>query len=239
MGTQHHRAWYIPHSRDRAPHLARIEHTAAALRAAGYDVETDIDTTLRDGTDAHQDRNERLTDRAAALAAKAERKATAAAAAHARHDHACAALPEGGEPIKVGHHSERRHRRALDRAHTTARASIEADAAARSAAESARIAARSTDYRYTPAVIHRRIERQSAELRSIERHLTKYRAAGHTAETSNHMHQLELTKPNSSATSNTGPQYAPNRTPPTAPSSTAAPTYAPDASSTAPAPGTR
>ncbi|MCF8786780.1 DUF3560 domain-containing protein [Rhodococcus ruber] len=187
-------AWYIPHSRDRAPHLARIEHTAAALRAAGYDVETDIDTTLRGGTDAHHDRNERLTDRADALAAKAERKATAADAAHARHDHACAALPEGGEPIKVGHHSERRHRRALDRAHTTARAAIEADAAARSAAESARIAARSTDHRYTPAVIHRRIERQSAELRSIERHLTKYRAAGHTAETSSHMHQLELNK---------------------------------------------
>ncbi|SEE09458.1 hypothetical protein SAMN04490240_4828, partial [Rhodococcus pyridinivorans] len=56
-------AWYIPHSRDRAPHLARIEHTAAALRAAGHDVETDIDTTLRDGTDAHHDHNERLTHR--------------------------------------------------------------------------------------------------------------------------------------------------------------------------------
>ncbi|MGW0021600.1 DUF3560 domain-containing protein [Rhodococcus sp. NPDC003382] len=187
-------AWYLPFSRDRAPQLARIDRTAEALRAAGFEVETDIDTTFRDAADAHRDRDTRLADRAEALAAKADRKAAAAEAAHARHHRACNALPEGGEPIKVGHHSEARHRRALDRAHSTARAAIEADAAARSAAESARIAARSTDHRYTPAVIHRRIERQSAELRSIDRRLAEYHQAGHTAATSSHVQQLELNK---------------------------------------------
>ncbi|MFI2561966.1 DUF3560 domain-containing protein, partial [Nocardia farcinica] len=187
-------AWYIPHSRDRAPQLARIERTVDALRAAGFTVETDIDTALRSADVAHRDRDERLNDRAEALAAKAERKRAAADAARARHDHACNALPEGGEPIKVGHHSEARHRRAIDRAHSTAYAAVTADAAADAAAESARIAARSTDHRYTPSVIHRRIERKSAELRRINRLLTKYDQPEKAASTSRYVKQLELDK---------------------------------------------
>ncbi|MEE2061689.1 hypothetical protein [Rhodococcus artemisiae] len=67
-------AWYLPFSRDRAPQLARIDRTVAALRDAGYDVETDIDTTFRAAADAHRDRDARLTDRAEALAAKAEKQ---------------------------------------------------------------------------------------------------------------------------------------------------------------------
>ncbi|WP_068166599.1 DUF3560 domain-containing protein [Rhodococcus phenolicus] len=191
-------AWYLPFSRDRAPQLARIDRTAEALRAAGYAVDTDIDTELRAAADAHRDRDARLTDRADALAAKAERKADAADAARARHDRACDALPYGGEPVKIGHHSEARHRRALDRAHTTARAAIDADAAAAEATRRATVAAHSTDHRNNPAVIHRRIERQSAELRRIERLLTDYEHAHNTdpgnAARARHIEQLRLDK---------------------------------------------
>ncbi|MFD6859136.1 DUF3560 domain-containing protein [Rhodococcus sp. NPDC060090] len=191
-------AWYLPFSRDRAPQLARIDRTVDALRAAGYDVETDIDTTFRDAADAHRDRNARLTDRAEVLATKANRKTDAANAAHARHDRACDSLPPGGEPVKIGHHSETGHRRALDRAHTTARAARDADALAAETARRAAAAARSTEHRYNPAVIHRRLERQSAELRSIDRQLTTYEQTHHN-DTDNpararHIEQLQLNK---------------------------------------------
>lgn len=45
-----------------------------------------------------------------------ERVQARAAAAWERSEAAVRSLPSGGEPIKVGHHSEGRHRRALERA---------------------------------------------------------------------------------------------------------------------------
>lgn len=46
--------------------------------------------------------------------------------AKSRYDASGRDLPPWGEPIKIGHHSERRHRRALDRAHANMSKSVEA-----------------------------------------------------------------------------------------------------------------
>lgn len=54
------------------------------------------------------------------------RKAANSDAAWDKHMRDVASLPVGGEPIKIGHHSERRHRNAIDKAHNSMRRSIDA-----------------------------------------------------------------------------------------------------------------
>lgn len=162
-------AWYIQRSRDKAADRQNIEATKQALQDAGFDVEVDIDDTRRSAAEVEDARNERQAERVDRLDARADRKHAAADAADARERAASAALPEGGEPIKIGHHSEQRHRNAIERARTALSKSVEADRAARQADERAATAATTTERRYAPSVIRRRIERLSAELRKQER----------------------------------------------------------------------
>lgn len=63
-------------------------------------------------------------------------------------------LPPGGEPIKVGQRSQRRHEEALERAWTTMGKAIEAEHAA---TEAAAAAARATSARYSPVTVANRI----------------------------------------------------------------------------------
>ncbi|MDJ0396497.1 DUF3560 domain-containing protein [Rhodococcus sp. G-MC3] len=126
--------WGIRGSRDRPPQRRIIDATAAALRTAGFDVELDIDTTARPAALVESDRAERQTDRVAALAAlgaKAERRSERADAAWEAEQRAVAALPPAGEPIKIGHHSEGRHRHAIDKAYNATRKAIAATDAAK------------------------------------------------------------------------------------------------------------
>jgi hypothetical protein len=76
-----------------------------------------------------------------------------------------------GQPILVGHHSEGRHRRDLERIHSRTRKSIEAHDNAQHAegrAQSAEARARQLG---DPRAAARRLERSQAELRSVERKL--------------------------------------------------------------------
>ncbi|GAA4665579.1 DUF3560 domain-containing protein [Gordonia humi] len=89
----------------RTAQAAPIRRSAyAQLRAAGYDVDTDIDRTRRTTADVEADKAARAAARADALAAKSDRTHAAADAAEAAQQRAAALLPEGGEPIKIGHH---------------------------------------------------------------------------------------------------------------------------------------
>ena len=111
-------AWFVPNSRDRLPQDHIITRTAAALEAAGFELAPlEIDRTTRRTAEVEAAKIARQADRAAALDAKAERKAANSDAAWEKHMRDVGSLPEGGEPIKVGHHSERRHRNAIDKAH--------------------------------------------------------------------------------------------------------------------------
>ncbi|OFJ54244.1 hypothetical protein BEL07_08440 [Mycolicibacterium grossiae] len=162
-------AWGIPGSRDRQPNLGKIERAAAALREAGHTVTVDLDTAHRDVADAEADRAQRQSDRADALADKAGRRSADAAAAWEAEARASAAVPPGGEPIKIGHHSERRHRRSIERAHQTLGRAIEATDAAAEAARRAEVVAATTAHRHNPATVKNRIDKLEAEQRRDER----------------------------------------------------------------------
>lgn len=163
--------WGLPNSRDRQPNTYKIERAADALRAAGFEVTVSVDASHRDVTEAESERAQRAEARADALADKADRHAGAADAAWAKHDQACAVLPPGGEPIKVGHHSERRHRKAIDRAWDALGNACEASNAAEESARRADVAARATDRRHNPVTIKNRIDKFEAEQRSDQREL--------------------------------------------------------------------
>lgn len=156
-------AWYVPRSRDTAPKTPLITRTTDQLRNAGYTVEITLDTTTRTTADIEHDLTHRRTNRANALTHKAERTDIKALAAAKNADRAHRRLPEGGEPVKIGHHSETRHRNALAKAEATTRKSIEADAEARRAHARADIAAQSNDARYAPVTVANRIKKLRAE----------------------------------------------------------------------------
>lgn len=162
-------AWYVPMSRDRRPNLPRIRAAAAALEAAGFVVELEVDETTRSAAEVEAGKIERQAARVDALEAKAARQQAAAAEAWDRHERDVSRLPEGGEPIKVGHHSEGRHRAAIARADSSARRGIDAMHEAERAAERAEAATHTTSARYNPVTIHNRIEKIGADIRRAER----------------------------------------------------------------------
>ena len=82
--------WGIRSSRDRAPKVRLIELTAEALRASGFDVEIDIDSTARPTAEVEADRIDRQAARVEALELKAGRRseqAESAWEAEQRADH--------------------------------------------------------------------------------------------------------------------------------------------------------
>lgn len=164
-------AWYVPHSRDKTPKRHVVNATAAALEAAGFEVTVILDTTEPDPAEVEDRKLQRESDRAEALAAKADRKQGQAEQAWNRADAAKGALPPFGEPIKVGHHSEKRHTRALDRAWNTLGNAVEADREALEVARRAEVASCATKARHNPVTVANRIEKFAAEVRRIEREL--------------------------------------------------------------------
>ncbi|WP_244296368.1 DUF3560 domain-containing protein [Pseudoclavibacter terrae] len=166
-------AWYVPQSRDRRPKHHVIRPTVAALEAAGFTVTIELDERTRSAAEVDAARTERANDRAAALDAKADRKAADADAAWSKHLHDVDRLPEGGEPIKVGHHSEGRHRKALDRAWSSMGKSVEANEAAEEAERRAKIAASANGARHNPVTVANRIEKLQADERRMQRRITE------------------------------------------------------------------
>ena len=165
-------AWFVPQSRDRLPKLHTINGTKTALEAAGFEVETEIDNTHRATADVEAGKIERQANRVDALFVKAERKTGAEDTAYNKARAALDRLPEGGEPIKVGHHSEGRHRNAIATADNAMRKSVEASADATTSHARADAATHTTDARYSPVTVANRIESLGAELRTLERRIT-------------------------------------------------------------------
>ncbi|SKY96173.1 Domain of uncharacterised function (DUF3560) [Mycobacteroides abscessus subsp. bolletii] len=162
-------SWYVQRSRDARANMPLIEGTKAALEAAGFVVTVQIDDDYRSTRDVEADRVARQEQRVAALSDKAERKASAADAAWEAEKRAVQVLPPDGQPIMVGHHSESRHRKLIERAHSATRRAIDATDEAAAVADRASSAAFTTQFRHSPNVIRRRIDRLEAELRRYER----------------------------------------------------------------------
>lgn len=167
-------SWYVPQSRDRNIKTWITEPTRKALEGAGHEVTLEVDDTARPVSEVEADRIERQEARAEALATKAQRKATRANEAQDAADRAARRLPEGGEPIKIGHHSETRHRNAIDKAWNAQGRAIRADEAATEAQRRAEAATHTTAHRYSPAAVAGRIERLEAEGRKLTRQLNGY-----------------------------------------------------------------
>ncbi|MGW5150672.1 DUF3560 domain-containing protein [Rhodococcus koreensis] len=151
-----------------------IESTAAALRAAGFEVQIEIDATARPTAEVEADRIERQADLVAALEDKAQRRADQADQAWEADRRAHDALPDGGEPVHLGHHSETRHRRAIETAHRTLGQAVAAEEGAKEARRRAESAAVTTSARYNPETVKNRIDslqaRQRADQRLLDGH---------------------------------------------------------------------
>lgn len=192
--SRHLGSWYVPQSRDRTAKTRLIDATAAQLRATGFTVTVDIDDQARPTADVVADQDARHADRVTALHAKAQRLHARAADAENRMNHAHNALPPGGEPLEIGHHSEHRHRRAIEKAHDTLGKSVEADRTAREADRRAEVAATTTAHRHNPGVIARRIDKLRADLRRAERARDGHTRTLFTSTQTGHKH-VETTEP--------------------------------------------
>lgn len=184
--------WFVPQSRDRLPKTHIIGATVSALEEAGFTVTLEIDQALRPTDEVEADRIARQAQRVDALTEKAGRKATAADVAEDKADSLAKMLPLG-QPILIGHHSEGKMRRHFDRIDQTTRAAIAASEEAREVAERAAIAARTTDLRYAPRTVARRIERLEVEQRKYQRAIASYTESSEISEGQQaHLERLEV-----------------------------------------------
>ena len=163
----------IQQSRDRLAKNCMINAAVTALRAAGLDVtEPEIDNDPRPMEEREADRAARMDERADRLEHLALRRAAESDAAETEAAQLGAAMQ--GEPIKVGHHSERRHRRDLDRAHALDEKSWRAAREAQHAATGARSAAAHMRHREDPYRTARRLETLNADRRKVQREMDGY-----------------------------------------------------------------
>ncbi|TMR99583.1 DUF3560 domain-containing protein [Nonomuraea basaltis] len=163
----------LRNSRDRIADRWAINAATEALRAAGHDVEVEIDDTFRDRAQVLEDKADRLEDRRDALETKADRHAGAADAAHNRA-HQISERFAAGQPILVGHHSERGARADRKRMDQAMRKSIDENDQAQEVARRANAVGNQLRRSATPAVTARRIKTAEAELRKIEKNLDGY-----------------------------------------------------------------
>ena len=159
-------------SRDRAAKTWDINQAAEALRAAGHEVTVTIDESdRRSFATAEAERYERAGSRAQYhedVAGSAEARADAAY----RAEHGILDGIPAGQPILVGHHSERRHRRDLDRAESLRRKARDESERAEYHADRAEVAARFQARREDIPTTLRRIKKLEADERRLRAGLT-------------------------------------------------------------------
>jgi hypothetical protein len=114
-----------------------------------------------------------MEGRAEALAAKSARKGAEAEARWKAGEQISEHIPPG-QPILVGHHSERGHRRALQRMDGHMRAAVQLTKEAETAAERAAAAERHMEARNNPRRVYRRIRKLEADLRRAQKNLAGY-----------------------------------------------------------------
>lgn len=163
----------IQSSRDRLSQDWKINTAVTALRAAGLDVaEPEIDNDPRPMEQREADRAARMDERADRLEYRAATRLAAADAAGAVADRLAEAMQ--GEPVKIGHHSQRRHERDLDRVHSLTHKSIDLRREAGHAADLAASAASHMQHRENPHRTARRLETLNADRRKVQRNLEGY-----------------------------------------------------------------
>lgn len=160
--------WYLRHSGDHAADQWTVNKLRGYLEKAVYTVVVSIDDhERRSYAEAEVERIERAEARAERFDGYAGNAASRAEGAYrAAHD-----ISEymTGEPIKVGHHSERSHRRDIERMDNHMRHGIEESRKASYWADRAAVAEHFEAFRRDPNRTLRRLEKLRKELRDIEK----------------------------------------------------------------------
>ncbi|MFD4320568.1 DUF3560 domain-containing protein [Streptomyces sp. NPDC058548] len=170
---------YIRRSQDKEADMWRINRAADALRAAGHEVETQVDEdTRRTFAEAEAEREERAEDRAERFGDRAGRAVASADARRARADDISRRF-EFGQPILIGHHSEGPARRDAERIDQHMRKSFEERDRAGYWANRSQAAEHYAAYRKDPARTLRRLEKLGADLRAQQRHHAEAVAKGY------------------------------------------------------------
>ena len=160
----------IGQSRDKAADTYKINRAAEALRAAGHEVSVEIDDTItRSFAEAEAERYERAEDRADRYSDRSETATANGERMWAETSQVYEQL--NGQPILVGHHSERRHRNLLDKTHAKEGRAVDEIKRGRHWASRAEAAERYRDRREDVPTTLRRIEKLEAEERLIARRL--------------------------------------------------------------------
>lgn len=175
-------AWYLPRSRDRAPMRPLIDQTAQALREAGFVVSVSVDATVSDQAEAQRHRSERSAVRVDLLQRRADRHA-AKAEKHDEQSRAISAHIPLGQPILVGHYSQRRHQRDLERLRRHDQQAAEHATLSRQAEAAAHAAEAADAARSAPVTVANRIERLAAAIRRDLREQSRLTRAGNADST--------------------------------------------------------
>ncbi|MFG2143701.1 DUF3560 domain-containing protein [Streptomyces sp. NPDC048696] len=172
--------WYLPHSRDKRASKNMLEALAQRLRAAGLTVTVSVnDDDRRTFQEAERERTERAEARAERFSGYADGAASKSQALYDRA-HAQASHIPVGQPVLIGHHSERGDRRRRERIHDTFGKSIEENKRASYWSSREQTAARYEEFRNNPPRTLRRIEKLEAQLRRVEKWQKGESAGGFT-----------------------------------------------------------
>jgi hypothetical protein len=183
---------YLGQSRDKDAQTWKIDKAAEALREAGFEVTVEVDEgEARPFAEREAERVARAEERADRHAGYADNAAARSTAAYEQARYIAHNIPFG-QPILVGHHSERRARRDQERMHNGMRRSIDEDKKAGYHAGRAEAAATYQQHREDVPRTLRRIEKLEAEERGVRRALDgrlDYVSDGDSG------HKLTLVKP--------------------------------------------
>lgn len=164
--------WYLPQSRDKASKSWKIGAATEALKAAGFEVTTEVDDTT-----AGRSMAEREADRAGRAEARVERFGTyagnaseRAAASYAQARQMSEAIPFG-QPMMPDHYSYGRDRRYRDRMQRTYERSFAEMGKADHFGQRAAAAEANQRHRESIPATLRRIEKLEADARRYERDL--------------------------------------------------------------------
>src|ERR1039457_3966439 len=157
-------------SRDKAAQTWKINAAAEALRAAGHEVTVEVDNGItRTFAEAEAGRYDRADDRAERSAHRSETATANGERMWSETSQVYEAL--NGQPILVGHHSERRHRNLLDKTHAKEGRAVDEIKRGRHWASRAAAAERYRATRENVPATLRRIEKLEAEERGVKRGL--------------------------------------------------------------------
>jgi hypothetical protein len=162
--------WYLPHSRDNLSKSWAIRRAVDALKAAGFEVTTEIDDSApgRDMAEIESERADRAEARAERFSEYAGNASERAASTYAQARQMSEAIPFG-QPMMPDHYSYNRDRNYRNRMQRTYERSFAEMGKAEHWADRSQAAEANQRHRESVPVTLRRIEKLEADARRLQR----------------------------------------------------------------------